>query len=168
MKHILALAFVGVLLIPNQARAQSQPKLISPYSAALSSAVIPGLGQLRTGHSIQGSTAAVLLVGALTGGFLVRSDYLDVYNNEYVPAALIDPESPTSQDAFGRANQRYKTSQFFFFTALGIWAYSIVDSYVSAHIYNAEQKAESLNKTDPALEFGAGRNTLDARLAFRF
>ena len=168
MRHIPVLVLVGILLVPNQARTQAQPKLFSPYVAALSSAVVPGLGQLRTGHPIQGSITAALLVGALAGGFIVRSDYLDVYNNEYVPAALVDPESPTSQDAFGRANQRYKTSQFFFFTALGIWAYSVVGSYVGAHIYNAEQKAELLNRTDPMLEFEVGQGTLDARLAFRF
>ena len=45
---------------------------------------------------------------------------------------------------YNRANQRFKLRQFFLFAAAGVWAYSLIDSYVGANLYNATAKADQL------------------------
>ena len=90
-----------------------------------------------------------LLVGAL----MTQKAFQDVYNNEYVPIAIKEPPSDEEEAKrqkkeaafhYNRANQRYKLRQFFLFTAVGAWAYSLIDSYVGANLYNATTRANRL------------------------
>ena len=53
-------------------------------------------------------------------------------------------DSPEALSHYNRANQRFKLRQFFLIAAVGVWAYSIIDSYVGANLYNAKTKADSL------------------------
>ena len=70
--------------------------------------------------------------------------FQDIYNNEYLSAAGIDPKSEEAIAQYNRANERFKLRQFFLYTAIGVWAYSIIDSYVGANFYNATTKADWL------------------------
>ena len=82
--------------------------------------------------------------GCLIGALITHQSFRNVYDNEYLPVALNDLESPEALFQYNRANQRYKLQQFFLFAAVGVWAYSLIDSYVGANLYNAEAKANQL------------------------
>ena len=119
-------------------------RLVSPLGAIVRSAVLPGWGQFYAHKRILGTTSFVGTSGLLIGALITHQSFRDVYNNEYVPVALIDDKSPEALFQYNRANQRYKLRQFFLFAAAGIWAYSLIDSYVGANLYNAEAKAKQL------------------------
>ena len=119
-------------------------RLISPIGAVARSVVLPGWGQFYARKRFLGTTACVSTSGLLIGALITHQSFRDVYNNEYVPVALNDPESPEAIFQYNRANQRYKLRQFFLFAAAGVWAYSLIDSYVGANLYNAETKANQL------------------------
>lgn len=119
-------------------------RLISPIGAIARSAVLPGWGQFYAHNRFLGATSFVGTSGLLVGALITHQSFRDVYNNEYVPVALNDPEAPEAVFQYNRANQRYKLRQFFLFAAAGIWAYSLIDSYVGANLYNAETKANQL------------------------
>lgn len=127
----------------------SEIRIISPIGA-VSRSIIPGWGQIYT-HNILKGAVIFLSVGILGGGG-VRADaiYRDVYNNKYLPAAIAD--STQADFYFDRSNQYYKLSRFLFYTAAGIWAYAIIDSYVDAHIYNARQQTKLLDIDDRKLQ----------------
>ena len=124
-------------------------RLISPIGAAARS-VIPGWGQVYTRDGLQG-VIIFLSIGILAGGGL-RADaiYRDIYNNKYTPAVYAD--SSQADYYFDRSNQYYKLSRFLLYTAAGIWAYSILDAYVDAHVYNARQQAKMLYIDDRSLQ----------------
>lgn len=133
-------------------------KLISPMGAAARS-IIPGWGQIYTRDKLQG-VIIFLSVGVLSGGG-VRADaiYRHFYDNEYSPAVLSG--SDQADFYFDKSNQYYKLSRFLLYAAAGIWAYSIMDAYVDAHIYNSRQQVKMLdiddgNVRELKLEFGLG------------
>ena len=127
----------------------SEIRLISPIGAATRS-VIPGWGQIYTRSKLEG-VFVFLSVGLLSGsGMSARAKYLDIYNNQYTPAALAG--SDQEDFYFDRANQYSKLSRFLFYTAAGIWAYSVLDAYVDAHIYNAQQQVDMLHIDDESLQ----------------
>jgi len=127
----------------------SEVRLISPIGA-VSRSVIPGWGQFYTNNKLKG-IIVFLSVGILgVGGVQVDATYRDYYNNKYKPAVLSD--SSQADFYFDRSNQYYKLSRFLFYTAAGIWAYSIIDSYVDAHIYNAQQQSKMLDIDDERLQ----------------
>jgi len=79
-----------------------------------------------------------------------RRSYQDIYQ-EYKGVAwqaLDDPQNKELQERkellFDRANQRFKLKEFLFFSSIGVWAYSIIDSYVNGNFYNARVKSEKL------------------------
>ena len=119
-------------------------RLVSPLGAIARSVVLPGWGQFYAHKRILGTTSFVGTSGLLIGALITHQSFRDVYDNEYVPVALIDDKSPEALFQYNRANQRYKLRQFFLFAAAGIWAYSLIDSYVGANLYNAEAKANQL------------------------
>jgi len=49
-------------------------------------------------------------------------------------------------------NQVYKVRQFFLLAAVGVWAYSLVDSYVGSNIHNAKSKSYQLNQDAAIIE----------------
>ena len=119
-------------------------RLVSPIGAIVRSAVLPGWGQFYAHKRVLGTTAFVGTSGLLIGALITHQSFRNIYDNAYVPAALIDEKSPETIFQYNRANQRYKLQQFFLFAAAGVWAYSLIDSYVGAKLYNAEAKANQL------------------------
>ena len=81
--------------------------------------------------------------------------------NAYAEYASLYPND--DQGVFAKyefANQRYKLRTFFMYTGIGIWVYSLIDSYVGANFYNAttliqsiEQDAQDIEKL--GIEVGA-------------
>ena len=119
-------------------------RLVSPIGAIGRSAVLPGWGQFYAHKRFLGTTSFVGASGLLMGALITHQSFRNVYDNEYVPVALNDPKAPEALFQYNRANQRYKLRQFFLFAAAGVWAYSLIDSYVGANLYNAEAKAKQL------------------------
>ena len=119
-------------------------RLVSPIGAVGRSAVLPGWGQFYAHNRLLGATSFVGTSGLLIGALITHQSFQDVYNNAYVPVASNNPESPEAVFQYNRANQRFKLRQFFLFAAAGVWAYSLIDSYVGANLYNAEAKAGQL------------------------
>jgi hypothetical protein len=145
---IASIFFAFVLHLTLEADG-SEVKLISPIGAAIRS-VVPGWGQFYTHSKLEG-VLVFLSVGVLTGsGVQMDARYRDLYNNEYRPAVLSG--SSDADFYFDESNQYYKLSRFLFYTAAGIWAYSVIDAYVDAHIYNAKQQARSLDIDNKGLE----------------
>jgi hypothetical protein len=140
-------------------------KLISPIGAAVRS-IIPGWGQVYTRDKL-GGAIIFLSVGVLSGGGIQANDkYLSFYDS-YRDAVLAD--SGEADFYFDRSNQYYKLSRFLLYTAAGIWAYSIMDAYVDAHIYNARQQARMIDIKDERLrqlrmEIGSDRVGADPML----
>ena len=127
-------------------------RLVSPMGAVVRSAVLPGWGQFYAHKRFLGATSFMGASGFLIGALITHQSFRDVYNNEYVPVALINDKSPEALFQYNRANQRYKLRQFFLFAAAGVWAYSLIDSYVGANLYNAEAKANQLIEDMKPLE----------------
>jgi len=134
-----------LLLIPQTTFAQTNEiRLVSPAGASIRSIFLPGWGQIYTESRIKGGILFVSAGALLTSGFIARSAYKEVYENDYQPAARKNVNSPEAQEFYNQANQRYKLMKFFFFASIGVWAYGVVDSYVSANIYNAQAKSGEL------------------------
>ncbi len=154
MTRSLVKLFTVTVLIPvlclflrvqiSAAQPNEDLRLVSPMGAVGRSVVLPGWGQFYARKRILGTTSFVGTSGLLIGALITHQSFRDVYNNEYVPVALIDDKSPEALFQYNRANQRYKLRQFFLFAAAGVWAYSLIDSYVGANLYNAEAKANQL------------------------
>jgi TM2 domain-containing membrane protein YozV len=141
-------SFVLFLSILTNCVESSEVRLISPIGA-VSRSVIPGWGQFYTHNKLKG-IIVFLSVGILgVGGVQVDTTYRDYYN-KYRNAVFTD--SSQADFYFDRSNQYYKLSRFLLYTAAGIWAYSIIDSYVDAHIYNAQQQSKMLDIDDERLQ----------------
>ena len=134
--------FSGVQI--SAAQPDEDLRLVSPLGAVGRSAVLPGWGQFYAHRRILGATSFLGTSGFLIGALITHQSFRNVYDNEYLPVALNDLESPEALFQYNRANQRYKLQQFFLFAAVGVWAYSLIDSYVGANLYNAEAKANQL------------------------
>ena len=117
---------------------------VSPIAAVARSIVLPGWGQFYTQGYLQSGVSFVGTSGLLLGSLIAHQSFRDIYDNEYVPAAKIKRDSAEALSHYNRANQRFKLRQFFLIAAAGVWAYSIIDSYVGANLYNAKTKADSL------------------------
>ena len=144
----LTLLIFALCLFSRAQISAAQPnedlRLISPIGAVGRSAVLPGWGQFYARKRFLGVTSFVGTSGLLIGALVTHQSFRDVYNNEYVPVASNDPESPEAVFQYNRANQRFKLRQFFLFAAAGVWAYSLIDAYVGANLYNASAKADQL------------------------
>jgi len=137
-------SFLSLVCLSN-----SEIKFISPIGAVARSA-IPGWGQVYTKHFFKG-VIVFLSIGALgAGGLEADAIYRDYYNNKYAPAVLSD--SDKANFYFDKSNQYFKLSRFLLYAAGGIWAYSIIDAYIDAHIYNAEQQIKMLKIDDEKLQ----------------
>ncbi|MBD3180790.1 hypothetical protein GF312_00760 [Candidatus Poribacteria bacterium] len=124
-------------------------KPISPIGA-VSRSVIPGWGQIYTGSKLEGIVVFMSVAALAGGGLQADIRYRDYYKNKYEPAVLSD--SSQADIYFDRANQYYKLSRFLLYAAGGIWAYSIIDAYIDAHVYNAQQQTKILNIDDEGLQ----------------
>jgi hypothetical protein len=124
-------------------------RLVSPIGAVARS-VVPGWGQFYTHDKLQG--VAVLLSVGILGGLGIKEDaqYRDYYYNKYRPAVF----SGSSQAAsyFSKSNDYYKLSRFLLYAAAGIWAYSAVEAYIDAHIYNARKQSAMIDVNSERLQ----------------
>ena len=128
----------------SSAQPDEELRLISPIGAIGRSAILPGWGQFYAHKRFLGTMSFMGTSGLLVGALVTYQSFRDVYDNEYYPVAVNDPESPEALFQYNRVNQRFKLQQFFLFAAAGVWAYSLIDSYVGANLYNAEAKANQL------------------------
>ena len=76
----------------------------------------------------------------------IYRDYYGKYRN------AVYSDSSQAVFYYGKANDYYKLSRFLFYTAAGIWAYSVINAYVDAHIYNAQQQIKMLDINDKQLQ----------------
>ena len=137
-----------------------QVKLVSPIGAMVRSAFVPGWGQFHSRSYFRGSLTALGIGGSIIGAFLAQQSF----NNRYETYEVMVWDGFSSETAilesYEYANQRYKLRTFFMYTGIGIWLYSLIDSYVSANFYNAttliqsiEQDARDIEKL--GIEIGA-------------
>lgn len=149
-KAILFIAVSAIFLsIVTDCVESAEIKFISPIGA-VSRSIVPGWGQVYTHHKFKG--ALVFLSVVILGSSGVRTDsiYRDYYDNKYRLA--VESDSGDADYYFDRSNQYYKLSRFLLYSAAGVWAYSIIDSYVDAHIYNAQQQIEVLRVDDGKIQ----------------
>lgn len=125
-------------------------RLISPVGSIVRSAIVPGWGQYYSRNPLRGTLSVVGVGTSLAGALVAHQSFQNVYTNRYLPAAKIDPKSEEAISQYKRSNERYKLRQFFLYAAVGVWAYSVIDSYVGAKFYNAKAKVNLL--TDEAKE----------------
>ena len=142
MRFLVSLILIGVLILTS-VEALGAGGSISPWRAVARSAILPGWGQFATGGKLKGIFSFVASFGLVTASWIAWREYKEIYDNDYAPAVLSG--SPDADYHYDRANQRYKLSRGLAFTAVGIWAYSMVDSYVSAILRNAELRAGELS-----------------------
>ena len=129
--------------------------LVSPLGAVARAVVLPGWGQFYAHSYLQGSLSSIGTSALIIGALITHKSFQDIYDNDYAPIAVNNPNSPEAIFQYNRANQRFKLRQFFLFTAVGVWAYSIIDSYVGANLYNATVKANRLiNDAKPIEKLG--------------
>jgi len=119
--------------------------LVHPYSALVRSAVVPGWGQFKIRQPVQGSIFFLGAAGLLAGYWVAHSDFREIYDNGYIPAAEAHgADSPEALAFYATSNERFKVSQALLFTALGVWGFGLIDAYIDANIYNAERRAEQV------------------------
>lgn len=119
--------------------------LVPPSHAVLRSAFVPGWGQFTIRQPVQGSIFMVGAAGLLTGWWVTRRDFRDAYDNGYLRAVEVyGMDSPEAEAQYATANERFKVSQTLLFSALGVWAFGLIDAYIDANIYNAERRAEQV------------------------
>lgn len=121
-------------------------RLISPVGTMVRSAVIPGWGQIHSRNYFRGGLMLIGIGVSTTGALFAQRSLKTEYNN-YALTASNEPDNITAvQASYDKANQRYKLRMFFIYSGIGIWVYSIIDSYVSANFYNATSKVQSIRE----------------------
>ena len=121
-------------------------RLISPVGTMVRSAVFPGWGQFHSRNYFRGSLVLLGIGTSTLGAIMTHQTFKTEYNNY----ALTASNEPDNHDAvlasYDNANQHYKLRMFFIYTGVGIWVYSIIDSYVSANFYNATLQVKSIQE----------------------
>ena len=134
--------------------------LVSPVGAMVRSAIFPGWGQFYSRGYIRGSLTILGIGGSVVGALLAQRSFMNRYNDYATYASLYPNDDQGVLAQYEFANQRYKLRTFFMYTGIGIWIYSLIDSYVGANFYNAttlmksiEQDAKDIEKL--GIEVGA-------------
>ena len=137
-----------------------EEKLVSPIGAMIRSAVFPGWGQFYSRGYIRGSLTVLGIGGSVVGALLAQQSFRSRYDAYAEYASLYPNDDQGVFEQYEFANQRYKLRTFFMYTGIGIWVYSLIDSYVGANFYNAttliksiEQDAQDIEKL--GIEVGA-------------
>ncbi len=137
-----------------------QVRLISPIGAMVRSAVVPGWGQFHSRSYFRGSLTVLGVGGSIIGALLAQNSFRNRYDAYETLVWDSFSNEKTILESYEYANQRYKLRTFFMYTGIGIWLYSLIDSYVSANFYNAttliqsiEQDAQNIEKL--GIEIGA-------------
>ena len=127
-------------------------RLISPIGTVVRSTVFPGWGQFHSRNYFRGSLILLGVSSAAVGTFFAHQSLTSEYNNYLLTASYQPDDSDTVLASYDKANQRYKLKMFFLYTGIGIWAYSIIDSYVSANFYNANAQVRSIQEDAQYIE----------------
>lgn len=127
-------------------------KLISPIGAVVRSAIFPGWGQIYSRSYIRSGLIVLSIGGSAVGALLAERSFRSRYN-AYATLANLEPDNEAGVLAsYEHANQRYKLRMFFLYTGVGIWLYSVIDSYVSANFYNAKTQIRSIQQDAELME----------------
>ncbi len=117
---------------------------ISPVGSIVRSSIIPGWGQYYSRSPIRGTLSIIGVGASVAGALAAHQSFQNIYTNQYLPSATIDPKSEEALAQYKRSNERYKLRQLFIYGAIGVWAYSVIDSYIGAKFYNANAKVNTL------------------------
>ena len=128
------------------AKKREQVRLISPIGSMVRSAVFPGWGQFHSRSYFRGSLTVLGIGGSIVGALLAQSSFKNRY--DAYEALVWSPFHSEKEvlESYEYANQRYKLRMFFMYTGIGIWLYSLIDSYVSANFYNATNLIQSIEQ----------------------
>ncbi len=159
LSFILLLLLSGQTCIAKEAEnitstleTEKSIRLISPVGTMVRSAVIPGWGQIHSRNYFRGGLLLIGIGVSTTGALFAQRSFNAEYNN-YALTASNEPDNITAvQASYDKANQQYKLRMFFIYTGIGIWVYSIVDSYVSANFYNATSQVQSIREDAQNIE----------------
>lgn len=133
-------------------KTEEKIRLVSPIGAMVRSAFLPGWGQFYSRSYVRGSLTALGVSGSIVGALLAQRSFNNRYN-AYATYASLNPHDETGVfERYDFANQRYKLRTFFMYTGVGIWVYSLIDSYVSSNFYNATTLVESIQKDAQDME----------------
>lgn len=123
-----------------------QVKLVSPIGAMVRSAIFPGWGQFYSRSYFRGSLTVLGIGGSVIGALLAQQSFRSRYDayEDLVWQGFHNEE--TILESYEYANQRYKLRTFFMYTGIGIWLYSLIDSYVGANFYNATTLIQSIEQ----------------------
>jgi hypothetical protein len=133
-------------------KTEEQIRLVSPIGAIVRSAVLPGWGQLYSHSYVRGSLTVLGVGGSVVGALLAQRSFSNRYN-AYATYASLNPHDEAGVfERYDYANQRYKLKTFFMYTGIGIWVYSLIDSYVSSNFYNATTLVQSIQKDAQDME----------------
>ncbi len=150
---LLSMEFCFAEEVNNRVPAESKQsiRLISPLGTMVRSTVFPGWGQFHSRNYFRGSLV-LLGIGSSAVGALMAHQSLATQYDHYIITASLDPDDATLLASYDKANQEYKLKMFFIYTGIGIWAYSIIDSYVSANFYNATSQVRSIQEDAQQIE----------------
>ncbi len=126
--------------------------LVSPIGAMVRSAFIPGWGQYYGRGYFRGSFTVLGISTAIVGGLLAQRSFQNRYNTYATYASLYPNDEPGIFERYEYANQRYKLRTFFMYAGIGIWVYSLIDSYVGANFYNATTLIQSIEEDAQHIE----------------
>ena len=129
-----------------------QERLVSPVGAIVRSAIFPGWGQFYSRGYFRGSLTVLGIGGSVVGAFLAQNSFQNRYNAYATYASLAPNDEAGVLERYEFANQRYKLRTFFMYTGIGIWVYSLIDSYVNANFYNATTLIQSIEKDAQDIE----------------
>lgn len=137
--------------VPKSKEAASE-KLISPIGAVVRSAIFPGWGQIYSRSYIRSGLIVLGIGGSAVGALLAERSFRSRYN-AYATLANLEPDNEEGVLAsYEHANQRYKLRMFFLYSGVGLWLYSVIDSYVSANFYNATTQIRSIQQDAELME----------------
>ena len=130
---------------PEIAAAESE-RLVSPIGAMVRSAVFPGWGQFYGRGYIRGSLTLLGISGSVVGALLADASFRSRYTEYATFVSLYPNDEVGVYEKYEYANQRYKLRTFFMYAGIGIWVYSLIDSYVGANFYNATTLIQSIEQ----------------------
>ena len=130
----------------------AEEKLISPVGAMVRSAIFPGWGQIYSRRYFRSGFIVLGIGGSAVGALLAERSFRNRYN-AYATLANLEPDNEEGVLAsYEYANQRYKLRMFFLYAGVGLWLYSVIDSYVSANFYNAATQIRSIQHDADEIE----------------
>ena len=152
---LLSLQFCFAEDIDNSikvAESEESIRLISPIGTMVRSTFIPGWGQIHSRNYFRASLILLGISSSAVGAYFAHQSFTTEYNNYELTASFDPDDTDTVLASYDKANQKYKLRMFFIYTGIGLWAYSIIDSYVSANFYNANSHVNSIQEDAQQIE----------------